>query len=261
MSGLPNSFHYPTFGARTYVTAAVVRNKHETARDDFDFYYYVSEYDGSLLRNQGSLKSGLMPPNDPAVFVSSVGNYSLAGIFNDRSIVNQDRTVLQQGDLFLDASEPWSLFAVFDGHGHYGHKVADSAAASFVPQLRHSVQRSSLHIDMVAHLRSLYSSIDEHILSSTTSSAKESGSTATVAIIAHGNLIVAGTGDSSAVLGVRTNAGVTAVELTRSHVPTDANEKARILRHGGELRQQEFGREGGLKVAAPLRMLTYADVC
>jgi len=125
------------------------------------------------------------------------------------------------------------LYGVFDGHGPNGDTVAtwltlnmpfamQSALTGYEADAPTAIQRAFLQMD----------SDCKNILGAKT--LEMSGATATVALHKDGKLLVAGLGDSRAVLGGPEKFSKIQV-LTAPHNPADPIEKARIQKSGGEV--------------------------
>mmetsp|Transcript_51840 Transcript_51840/g.146876 ORF Transcript_51840/g.146876 Transcript_51840/m.146876 type:complete len:617 (+) Transcript_51840:998-2848(+) len=168
-----------------------------------------------------------------------------------------------------------ALYGVFDGHGPIGHQSA-AFARGFLPE--RIFGDPGLLADPEAVLRSAFQEAHYGLLSRQdrmpAHDSRASGTTATVALVLdlphamapggfdgqsswdgadNGSAVeglgtyvfVAHVGDSRAVLGSRAAEGgeqVVASALTREHRPDDAEEAARVVEAGGEVRKLKAGR-------------------
>lgn len=149
-----------------------------------------------------------------------------------KTLPNQDSWVM------LTSDDAYSIYGVFDGHGQKGHDVSELVKRLLVSLIlkdrRFLTGSSEMLRDCFKKCHSLVhvATLQDQVF------AAMSGTTATVAIHDHlqKTVVVAHTGDSSAVLLTRAPAGpspLTAKLLTREHRPGQADERARIERAGG----------------------------
>lgn len=129
------------------------------------------------------------------------------------------------------------LLAVFDGHGNHGAACSQFAmdalpAALLQDSLCRDAPEIALRDAATAANRALHASpIDDSL----------SGTTALVALLVKGRLLVANVGDSRAVLGVARppppngSGGVAAVALSWDHTPFRRDEYERVLRAGARV--------------------------
>lgn len=137
-----------------------------------------------------------------------------------------------------------SVYGVFDGHGEFGHSVAEFVN-DFLPKwLIHDDRIESRNFDKREKmLQDAFEKTQTCIQAASTLraiSARASGTTSTVVVQDHKSnmLTVAHVGDSAAVLG-RTMLGndkLMAVELTQDHKPQLNIERMRIEQAGGYVR-------------------------
>lgn len=185
---------------------------------------------------------------------------------NKSTAPNQDRAIC--ASLGMGAME---FLGVFDGHGEQGHLAAELcnevlpklllramvradleiAATSGDPNPQDAAesaagwQEAACHAFTEAHgvleeltVQYLNKSASSSDTSSSLLDARASGTTATLIALAPGRVLVAHTGDSRAVLGVRprgSGARWRLVELTQDHKPELPNEEARVEQAGARV--------------------------
>lgn len=138
-----------------------------------------------------------------------------ADCMEDRSIVMKKLTDLPNTH----------LFAVFDGHG--GQACSEFAEAHFPGALfRAWVNEAATPESALIHA---FEDVDLAFLKHT-SAEENSGCTALAALIVHPILYVANAGDCRCVLSRKDG---TAIDLSKDHVATDSDEKARVYARGG----------------------------
>lgn len=152
---------------------------------------------------------------------------------------NQDRGML---------THPWSgsleraLLSVFDGHGPHGDQVAEFVMLelhNFMVRNLNRLKKGDIH----QTLTDAFEHTDEKLRHASTES-QISGTTGLMVLVDSGNIYVANTGDSRAVIGRRSDVTqIKAIQLTVDHKPNLPAEKARILAAGGYVspRSQKYG--------------------
>lgn len=129
------------------------------------------------------------------------------------------RRTSQQDDYLLQSAvlpnHPDSyLFAVFDGHGTDGAKVATFAKQMFPTVLSELVDR--IKHDPVGAMRDAYATVNERLTDNQAIDTYMSGSTAALVLIVEGKLVVSHIGDSRVLLGRRDgNGGFRIEQLTK----------------------------------------------
>jgi len=129
-----------------------------------------------------------------------------------------------------------SIYSVYDGHGPYGHDVANFVKDT-LPRLLISDDRletlpnDEMFLENYRRMHMLIDSADAH----DKLSARWSGCTATTVVHHHqtGRLSIAHVGDSSVVVGGIDGRKSFAKQLTRDHKPQLKDEMARIVAAGG----------------------------
>jgi serine/threonine protein phosphatase PrpC len=157
--------------------------------------------------------------------------------------INQDRghVICPYAD-----GDQTALFAAYDGHGENGELLAEHTMNALSEKLCNHPHYSQSPGDFYIVFVVVFCEIDRELLVMEHLSPHNSGTTACVALLEGQNLWIANVGDSRAVLGRRINrvivdrdSGMTsgatheAVELTKDHKPTDAQERDRVLEAGG----------------------------
>lgn len=118
------------------------------------------------------------------------------------------------------------LFAVFDGHG--GDKCSQFAAQFMPAAICHAWSQD--HATLITSLDAAFRDIDDAFLASPSLLSEQSGSTALVTLLYGTDLYVANAGDCRCVLA---SSDGSYLDLTRDHVATDPQERARIEAAGG----------------------------
>lgn len=154
-------------------------------------------------------------------------------------------------DVSAEFPEAWKMgkrhayYGVYDGHG--GKEAAELCEAILHKNIFSDAQYAT---DVEAALRSSFALTDAAILERSVAEQWKSGTTVVLGILMDSQLIIANTGDSEAVLGVRTSAGYEPLVLSEKHKPSDPAERDRIKKAGGHV---VFGRVmGSLAVARSL---------
>ena len=137
--------------------------------------------------------------------------------------VNQDRCIAVPG---LNQTD--SMFAVFDGHGYHGHRVAE-----FVAEKLRKKAEEMCGLDENA-LTNLFHWVNEELFASSVNT-KFSGCTGNVCVLDQNRLICANIGDSRAVLGIQVGDKIVAKALSVDHKPDREDEKRRIESRGGRV--------------------------
>ncbi|KAF4669131.1 hypothetical protein FOZ61_004967 [Perkinsus olseni] len=148
-----------------------------------------------------------------------------------------------QDDFAIFIMDNWQMYAVFDGHGPYGH-VVSKFCQDTLPELITDDPNFQDHLSKTFKT----SFIRTHVLCEQTADSQGtfdcsfSGSTATIVVRRNGFLNCAWVGDSRAVLAtIRTPdkghgpTRLVAVDLSRDHKPELPEERARIEAQGGRV--------------------------
>eukprot|EP00916_Digyalum_oweni_P002612 GHVL01004744.1.p1 GENE.GHVL01004744.1~~GHVL01004744.1.p1 ORF type:complete len:444 (+),score=69.83 GHVL01004744.1:78-1334(+) len=161
-----------------------------------------------------------------------IGECSLMG----RGPVNEDTIIVEQLD-----DNCW-LFGVFDGHGPCGYnasqlasKYVKKAALEKIEELNISDDGQHANIqDLAIWFQRLFSDIVSEMRLET-DRYKDSGTSATVALLLGPDLCLAHVGDSRAILGESQSNALTVTQLTRDHKPSLEDEFARVHAAGGKI--------------------------
>jgi len=146
----------------------------------------------------------------------------------NKNKVNQDRTLLK----FAVKDDPSiCLFGVMDGHGEFGHIVAQFVQEHLPENI--SAQEDLKTKTPKAILAAVRKTCEQ--LSGTSINVAFSGTTAVFAVRVDSKLFVGNIGDSRCVLCRQSGDTFEAVPLTVDQKPENPKEKARILKHGGRV--------------------------
>lgn len=152
---------------------------------------------------------------------------------------NQDRELVQfavQGDPEM------ILLAVMDGHGKYGHRVAEYVKTHFV---RHLENQPDLKRDPKTSITKAVKDMADELQAAKPIDLSFSGTTALFVLKIKNNLFVANIGDARAVVCVETlgqgnqAARIEGFPISQEHVPSNETEAARIKKAGGRIKTME----------------------
>ncbi len=147
----------------------------------------------------------------------------------NRNKVNQDRLIVAPN---LGDDPGVALFGVMDGHGEFGHLVADFVKTNLP---KHLVAQKDLRQDPKKYIAVAVKKMC-NALQETGINISFSGTTAVFALKIDDMLYSANIGDSRCVLARLTSGdNVEAVALSNDHKPDCPSEKARILQAGGRV--------------------------
>eukprot|EP00401_Gymnodinium_catenatum_P053658 CAMPEP_0117610780 /NCGR_PEP_ID=MMETSP0784-20121206/82048_1 /TAXON_ID=39447 /ORGANISM="" /LENGTH=404 /DNA_ID=CAMNT_0005414191 /DNA_START=80 /DNA_END=1294 /DNA_ORIENTATION=- len=192
----------------------------------------------------GTHRQSLQPPLTPAQHRSMDGIF-VAGpraVFGGATLPNMGKGTENQDTYVTTASHSGTkcFVGVFDGHGEQGGRISNVARDVLSKSL---FDHRDLHSDPKGALESAYREAQKQIEKRHGPEAQDSGTTAVSAYQHRDRLFVANVGDSRAVLGrCDTSRGGTlsAVELSRDHKPSRADERQRIIAAGGKVEQGIF---------------------
>lgn len=168
--------------------------------------------------------------DEKEVLYIRVSHFSKKGVVPyNRNKVNQDRYIVQHA---LCSDSGMSLFGVMDGHGEFGHLVADYVKVNF-PML---LEQESIRADPCASILSAMKKLCAN-LQTTGINVNFSGTTAIIGLKVDDMMYIANIGDSRCVLARKSQTGdyIEAVPLSTDHKPDVPTEKARILAAGGRV--------------------------
>eukprot|EP00736_Rhodelphis_marinus_P005316 Rmarinus@m.29564 len=158
----------------------------------------------------------------------------------------------KDGNAYMySSSNGAALFAVFDGHGPYGHKVATFCRRKLPKAILSS---QYLTINPARAISSAVARVDAELAKQNIDVAL-SGTTAALVVLHRAELYTANIGDCRCVLGRRKAhltleeargqaGGYEVMELTIDQTPDRPDEKARILELGGQIHPVQFMKEG-----------------
>ncbi|XP_020578486.1 probable protein phosphatase 2C 59 [Phalaenopsis equestris] len=129
------------------------------------------------------------------------------------------------------------LFGVFDGHG-------GARAAEYVKQHLFSnlIKHPKFNTDIKSAIADAYNDTDSEFLRSENGQSRDTGSTASTAILVGDRLLIANVGDSRAVIC----RGGNAIAVSRDHKPDQTDERQRIEDAGGFVMWAGTWRVGGV---------------
>ena len=126
------------------------------------------------------------------------------------------------------------LFAVFDGHGSFGHEVSSHTREALQKFIEEGLLRTANAAVLVNVLKQAVARTAERIEALPVNTAY-SGTTLTPALVSGSDLICANVGDSRAVTGKLVNSQWVACDLTNDHKPSLEDERQRILKANGRI--------------------------
>lgn len=187
---------------------------------------------------QGDLEARLDSPNDDKdatteekeVLYIRVSHFSKKGLVPyNKFKVNQDRYIVKHA---LCNDPGLSLFGVMDGHGEFGHLVADFVKLNLPRFLEEENIRSDPHKSITSAIERLCAALPDTGINVTFS-----GTTSVLGLKVDDILYCANIGDSRCVLARRSQDGscIEAIPLSYDHKPDVPAEKARILSAGGRV--------------------------
>jgi len=127
------------------------------------------------------------------------------------------------------ASNSYSLFSIFDGHG-------GNSCCNFLKDKLHSALFEEVNLGAMSQqvLTRLYRDLDQNYMNNAIeNNLKFSGSCATTLVVHHTAISVINVGDSRVIMS-KSN-GKETVDLTADHKPEVENEFRRVIENGGEL--------------------------
>ncbi|KAJ3186624.1 hypothetical protein HDU85_007444 [Gaertneriomyces sp. JEL0708] len=149
---------------------------------------------------------------------------------------------------FLEGVEDSYIFAVFDGHGADGGKVAAFVKQEIVTVLNEL--KEDLLREPEPALKNAYKLVHERLIENQAIDTYMAGTTAAIALIIGKKLLISHVGDSRVLLGRRgPNSNHYIQKLTNDHTCDDAVEKERVLAAGARVEPLSFGDPSG-----PLRI-------
>lgn len=233
---------FPAAAGAASLSAAVVPAA--GSADSSGSYSTTLDAEFASIRSHGELPipswrvSGAQPTPVADLFIPAVTgalSSTPGGRGADRM---EDTAIVQQGIAGLRDAH---LFAVFDGHG--GAACSTYAADNLPSAL---ARRWALpDADAVSALVHSFQDVDAAFLQATPAS-EQSGCTALATLLDGAKMFVANAGDCRCVVG-RTDGSATVV--TKDHVATDADERARVEARGGHVDGKTGRVQGRLMVS------------
>jgi len=141
------------------------------------------------------------------------------------------RSAMEDSSAFLCpfSSDTSLLVSVFDGH--VGNRCSNYLSQILPLELQKSTKSTMSGILSKEVILEVFNNTDQKWLESVKGKGIEDGSTALCVVLDGSELVVANCGDSRAFL----YQGGQTIVLTRDHVPTDNEERARIIKAGGSV--------------------------
>ncbi len=124
-----------------------------------------------------------------------------------------------------------SLFAVFDGHGRFGQKVASFVSQCIAQEIHHLLSAYPL-ISLPSALRKACIAVDLRLRADSGLDLHMTGTTATICLIRDNEVTCANVGDSRIMLS---GCDSCATALTHDHVPYRPDERERLELAGGRV--------------------------
>lgn len=176
------------------------------------------------------------PPNgvvalDKSNLLESVGYHTAAGRSDGRMKTNQDAFIVHSA---VRGDPNRALLGVFDGHGLQGHKVSNYLVNNLLEVLQLppvDAPTSELSKAFTDACHNLHNMLRRCVYIDS----KLSGSTGVMVLVEPNRIICSNVGDSRAVLFHQSGNGLAHLPLSIDQKPSDPQEKARILSHGGKV--------------------------
>ena len=139
--------------------------------------------------------------------------------------------------IYIDHGE--MMLGVFDGHGPDGHQVAGFIHKELPKLITEEEKFASKPVEaFTPAFEKCQVALENHCDEQRTFDCVVSGATATIALIRGGTISCAHVGDSRAVLSRKLpNGNRSSIDLTNDHKPTIAEERSRIEKNRGEVKQ------------------------
>ena len=179
---------------------------------------------------------------------------SIPGTHLFRNKLNQD-TYLIYPDIklivHLDNEHFIQIFGVFDGHGDDGHIISKEIKEYFLEYFnKMNLTKSDNYYEKICQnnyeeIYNLFKEIDnklhEKYSDKDNNICNNSGSTASLIVLFRNKIISINLGHSKSILINKDNK---IIQLNRCHIPELDEEKKRIEENGGEVKRQEWSKEG-----------------
>ena len=193
----------------------------------------------SLGPNQNGL-------SNKKIIISSV--LTNAGICDDKIKINQDSYLVNE-NIF---GQNFNIYGVFDGHGNNGHliskHISNFVKDYFSNKLNYYLnenEKQNLFIENIVNsftknytniIRNCSTELDKDIRNKINYDISQSGSTSTILFFINDLLVCSNVGDSQCYLFNCSEEELWTFEpLSKQHLPSDEQEKKRIIDNGGEI--------------------------
>ena len=180
------------------------------------------------------------------IIISSV--LTNAGICDDKIKINQDSYLVNE-NIF---GQNFNIYGVFDGHGSNGHliskHISDFVKDYFSNKLNYYLnenEKQNLFIENIVNsftqnytniIRKCSTELDKNICTKISYDISQSGSTSTILFFINDLLVCSNVGDSQCYLFNCSEEELWSFEpLSKQHLPSDQQEKKRIIDNGGEI--------------------------
>lgn len=210
----------------------MIAKKDRKYSEDDDEYDNNEEQKHKIKNEMSTPVTGEKETNSATMRYCSKSN---PGFSDGKVKTNQDAVAA-----YVDSKgNRFAYFAVFDGHGVFGHKVSGLLKALLHDAIlsRIDVTKTYNGDEYIEMLTAACLDMNDKLISSSTVNSMLSGSTGIVVLL-HNEFIVCGNvGDSRAALvNLKEVEDPGALEmLSRDHTPNEADEKERILQAGGKV--------------------------
>lgn len=163
--------------------------------------------------------------------LESVGFQSSAGRSDGRVKTNQDSFIV---DTVFQGNPGRALIGIFDGHGLQGHKVSNFLIHNIQEVLQLSYSQMA-PADLAKSFTDACHNLNVMLKKASFIETKLSGSTGVMVLVEPGRVTCSNVGDSRAILFSPLGNNFTAYPLSTDQKPSDPQERARIISHGGKV--------------------------
>ena len=209
-----------------------------------------SLFDNNIRQGSNILYVIKLNPERVLNKIKTFHEITLSGIdFNGKIKTNQDTTLIK---LNIGGIPGFNLFGVLDGHGQYGHFVAQFCRDYFIKKMEEYAYFCkmknlftpeqiyySLKNNVFIYIVDIFKFADIEMTQQSTFDYYSSGTTCNLVIQLNKNLICANVGNSRAILIYEKNSnGNTGIcPISRDHTPEIPQEYQRIINNGGTVDQ------------------------
>lgn len=186
---------------------------------------YISEARSQMKPEIGSKRNFTMRNNGTI----SCGMVTQRGYYpGTKDNPNQDA-----GSMCPVSERGFMLFSIYDGHGLDGHKCSNYANEKLPTIFENSLNTSG---DVYVALETAYALTHRQLLRDPSIDDALSGTTATVALLRQNKLIVSNVGDSTCIMGSRSqDNSLSSKRLCTEHTALRDDERERIIAAGGKV--------------------------